>query len=547
MAEMKEKTAAEETKSSAEEEVTSLEAQEGAETEPANASGDSKKDKDEKKTAKKGGIKALLRQRKMRHGSLAVVLTAVAVAVVILINVVTGLLLDRFPEMKADFTANKAFALSSDTKDYMSRLTKDLKLYIISDEKTFTESSNYFVQAKNLLDKMVSCSNGKFTVEFVDTTENPQFTQSYPNIDWTAKDTVGVLVCGEQYKGLGVKECFTYDEEYYNYYGMYKWTGTTIEQAVVKAALNVTADEKVIVDVLTGEGESSENGYEGVTKLLNDNAYQVNEVSLLTGELDKDARMVILFAPLTDLSDKSAETLSAWLDNDGKYGRTLIYVANADPTAGELNTPNIDALLKDWGMELNKGIVYETDLNHCLNNAPIYTFITDYTNYYVENLKNKTVPVVNEYACGVTIKDENTAHAILQTSDQAGVLPYDAKSDYDLKGNVTGTPIAVAAEGVKTGTEKSSNVIVFSSKAMLLSGELNYPSFNNGTFFMNIVNTVAGKEDNTVIIEGKSLDNATLGAPSTEASNSVMIVFMFVIPALILVLGIVLWIRRRNR
>ena len=48
MAEMKEKTAAEETKSSAEEEVTSLEAQEGAETEPANASGDSKKDKDEK-------------------------------------------------------------------------------------------------------------------------------------------------------------------------------------------------------------------------------------------------------------------------------------------------------------------------------------------------------------------------------------------------------------------------------------------------------------------------------------------------------------------
>ena len=256
--------------------------------------------------------------------------------------------------------------------------------------------------------------------------------------------------------------------------------------------------------------------------------------------------MVILFAPLTDLSDKSAETLSAWLDNDGKYGRTLIYVANADPTAGELNTPNIDALLKDWGMELNKGVVYETDLNHCLNNAPIYTFITDYTNYYVENLKNKTVPVVNEYACGVTIKDENTAHAILQTSDQAGVLPYDAKSDYDLKGNVTGTPIAVAAEGVKTGTEKSSNVIVFSSKAMLLSGELNYPSFN-GTFFMNIVNTVAGKEDNTVIIEGKSLDNATLGAPSTEASNSVMIVFMFVIPALILVLGIVLWIRRRNR
>ncbi|MBQ4179303.1 MAG: LPXTG cell wall anchor domain-containing protein, partial [Ruminococcus sp.] len=32
-----------------------------------------------------------------------------------------------------------------------------------------------------------------------------------------------------------------------------------------------------------------------------------------------------------------------------------------------------------------------------------------------------------------------------------------------------------------------------------------------------------------------------------ETSNAVMIVFMIVLPALILILGIVLWIRRRNR
>ena len=64
---------------------------------------------------------------------------------------------------------------------------------------------------------------------------------------------------------------------------------------------------------------------------------------------------------------------------------------------------------------------------------------------------------------------------------------------------------------------------------------------------MNMLNTITEKEDNTVVIEGKSLENATLGAPGAETSNTVMIVFMIVLPALILILGIVLWIRRRNR
>ena len=344
-----------------------------------------------------------------------------------------------------------------------------------------------------------------------------------------------------------MKDCFTYDEDYYNYYGSYSWTGTTIEQAVVKGTLDVTTEEKVVVDILTGEGETDTNGYEGLKALMTDNAYQVNEVSLLTGEPDKDARVMLLFAPLTDLSDTSAETVRKWLENDGKYGKTLIYVANADPTVGEQKTPNIDALLSDWGMEMKKGVVYDTDLNHNLNNAPFYTFIVDYTDYYKENLKNSTVPVLNEYATGITIKDTNTAHALLQTTDKAGILPLDAKEDFDFAANVTGEPIAIAAEGQKAGTEAYSNVVVFSSKAMLLSGELSYASFNNAAYFMNMLNTITEKEDNTVVIEGKSLENATLGAPGAETSNTVMIVFMIVLPALILILGIVLWIRRRNR
>lgn len=496
---------------------------------------------------KNGGIKKLLKSRKLRHGSAAIAVTAAAIAVVILLNIAAGLLVDRFPDLKVDFTAEKSFAISEDTKDFMSRLSKDVKLYIIADEKDFDAGGTYFVQAKQLLEKMAASSNGKFTYEFVNATENPNFTQKYPKIDWTTKDTVGVLTCGEQYKGLAITDCFTYDEQVFQMYQSYQWTGTTIEQAVVKGALNVTTEDKVVVDVMTGEGESGTEGYEGLTALLTDNAYQVNEVSLLSGKLDENAKVVLLFAPLTDISDESLKTLRDWLDNGGSYGRTLIYVPNADPRVGDPKTPNIDSLLSDWGMELEKGYVYEGDPSHRLNGYSAFSYVADYGDYYIDNLKNKTIPVLVEYAMGINIKSADTAHALLKTSDKSGIYPLGTDGNFDMEANIKGEPIAVAAEGKKEGSDSASNVVVFGSKVMLSSSDLNESSFNNGAFFMNIVNTVADKDDDTVVIESKPMDNSTLGKPDEATSNAILIIFAYVLPVLILALGIVLWIRRRNR
>ena len=134
----------------------------------------------ENKTAKKGGkFKQAMSSRKTRHRIQAILITAIAVAVVVLVNVIAGLLVDRYPDLKADFTSNKAFELNDDTVEIMSRLKKDVSFHIVADEKTFLDSGTYFVQAKNLLDKMEARSDGRFTYDFVDTTENPNFAKKY--------------------------------------------------------------------------------------------------------------------------------------------------------------------------------------------------------------------------------------------------------------------------------------------------------------------------------------------------------------------------------
>ena len=84
-----------------------------------------------KEKSSKGSFKAFLKSRKARHGSMAAVLVIGAVALVVVLNIVVGLLVERFPNLKMDLTSNSAYALSDDTSDFMSHLDKDVTMYIL--------------------------------------------------------------------------------------------------------------------------------------------------------------------------------------------------------------------------------------------------------------------------------------------------------------------------------------------------------------------------------------------------------------------------------
>lgn len=496
-----------------------------------------------KKAKKKGGLKNFLKSRKARHGSMSIVITAIVIAIVIVINVICGLLVDRFPDSKIDFTANNNFALQEDTIDYVSHLNKNVTLYVLTSEADFESQGGYFMQAKTLLEKMESNSNGKIKIEYVDLTTNPTFTAKYSDIDWT--ETSGnylILVeCGNNHKMLTLTDCFTYDQEYYSYYGQYMFTSTTVEQAVVTAMLNVTTDERVLVDIVTGNNEQE---YTGIKTLLEKNAYDVNEISLITQGIDENAKFLIIYAPAVDFDEKSIDAISKWLDNDGKYGRTLVYI----PTTNHVDTPNLDALIADWGMEVNDGIVFETNPDYLVTGTTEFAFITDYTEHYVDGLKNAKIPVVVTDAKNILIKDETMAHALLNTSSDTGVYPYDADENWDYKDAMTGEPLVVGAEATKTSSENvTSNVIVFGSYMMFNEQIMSFNSYNNSAYLMNIFNTIADKDDAGITIESKSLESTELGVTDVSTTAIALIVFIFVIPIAVLLTGIILWIRRRNK
>lgn len=497
--------------------------------------------KAEKNKNKKGGLKAFLKSRTARHGTVAAGIVVVFVAILIVINIICGLLVDRFPNVKLDLTANNSFALQDDTVDYMSHLTDDITINILSTKETFESGGTYYIQAENLLDKMVSASNGKITLKYIDLTSNPNFISKYPDVSWQSENAnyVALVECGDNYRALSLDDCFDYELDSYGY--SYQFTGTKIEQAVVTAILNLTTEDKPIVNVISG---NQEQDYSSFVTLLENNAFDVEEISLVSQDLNEDAKVALLFAPSVDLDEGACDKISDWLDNNGKYGRTLVFI----PSADRVDTPNLDALLDEWGMQVNGGYVFETNSDYLISSSTNYAFMVEYADYYKDNLKNSNIPVVTSDTHNIIINDENTAHALLTTSDGVGVFPYDADEDWNYEDALTGEPLNVAAEGVKTNSDdESSRLIVFGSYMMFNSSIMSMNSYNNSAYIMNVFNTVAGKDDSSITIESKSLESAELGVTDVTTQNAVFVIFIVVIPLGILVVGLVMWLRRRNR
>ena len=71
-------------------------------------------------------------------------------------------------------------------------------------------------------------------------------------------------------------------------------------------------------------------------------------------------------------------------------------------------------------------------------------------------------------------------------------------------------------------------------------------SINNADFILNIFNTISDKTDESVSITGKSINKTELGVTDVNTTGAMNIIFIAVVPLAVLIVGIVVWLRRRH-
>ena len=484
-------------------------------------------------------FKDFIKARNTKHGAVSVAITALIVVAVILLNVAINGLTSRY-SLYADTTSNKAYRLQDVTAAYAASIDKDVDFYVLYEETVFEDYGDYYVQANKLIRQLCE-SSSHISLHYVNLTGDPTFIKNYPEMDWSTSHLC-LVVCGKNYRVIDADDMFDY--EYDSSTGSYVVTDQHIEQALATSILSVTSDQVTTVAILTGQAEEDVSAF---SKKLGSNAYNVITVDLSTGAIPDEAEFLLIYAPAVDIDEDMYTYLSGWLTNNGSYGHHIIYFPSDTRDVAEY--PNLNALLADYGMSVDYGYIREDDRSNIPSTLP--TPLCARFNYantdFTETLQNPGIPVFLFCTMPVIIDDSAIAKPLLTSSDTSFFGPITISGDFEPDyQSFNGAAIGTRSNG-STDDPRESHVVVVGSSRALIEELLGYKAFNNTAYFVNIFNTLSEAQNIGVIIEGKDLSSTVLGADSAAAVNVIMVIVRFIIPAAILIAGLVIWLRRRHR
>lgn len=497
----------------------------------------------EVKAAKPEKRKRKFNVRSFKHGSLSVVLTIVFIAVVVVINVIVGLISERF-DTSADLTGTGLYTLDRTTENYLSNtLNTDITLTVLRTEKAFEEQSSPYKQVNEILKKM-EMTGGHVKVNYLDIDQNPAYTSQFKGETLDANYIVVECEKTGRHKVLSPYEYFLFNQSYLQTYGQYVVESSNIEQEAVSAMLAVANEDVVRVAFTEGYGESDSTA---LKNLLSKNGYDIEALNLTTTDaIDPDIDFVIMYAPSIDPDASQIAKLDRYLDNGGAFGKNVFYFASIS----QPETPNIESFLNDWGVSVGYAEIGQTDASYLISSMTLFAHLqrindTDYT----KDVLGSTLYTLGADLRPVNVLDRssNEREVLMTTYDKAFLYPLDRAEDeqFSMETAESGTfNDVVMSSRVHTDGTRSRLCVVGSDQ---LSGPsfLSYNNANNPEFFLGIFNTISGKDDG-ITIKSKTFSNVTFEMNAATA-NVLAIVLCIVIPVLVIVLGIVIWVRRRHR
>ena len=500
--------------------------------------------------------------KKLKHGSLSIILTAVFIAAVIMVNIVADLVLERL-DLTFDVSAGRMYSIEEETSRYLADLTDKVTITVMSREGDFVTlmSGDYYNQTNEIL-KRFAGANGNITLRYMDLMSSPDFAANYKGL------TEGSIVIESKetgrYKVLTAEDYFhiTYydlrsgdqisaeDFMMYRSFGLEGYIYTDIsagaESAFLSAFLSVTDVDPVYVGITTGFGESV-NGQMGF--LLERNAYNISSIDLVTGDIPPEIDFIIIDSPSADYTLDALTKLGKWLDNNGNFGKTVMYMSH-----DSAETPNIDSFLSEWGIEVERAFVVQLDSRYT---APNESMGVSFQYYEPKEFNNGLNPNYNIFGGFIRhtkqvfeAKTNMTTTPILSAYEGAALYPFtqiSSDTEWDYNAAERGAfPVGVMSEKIRYSEDNeafTSNVIVFGGSNIFSEGLMSMRNANNAEYFINMMNDINGK-DGVITIAPKSFGVATFDI-SAEQSKTIGIIFALILPLAVIILGVVIWLKRR--
>ena len=479
---------------------------------------------------KRFSLKAWLKSRSFRAGGYSTAAIVIVIAIAVAVNLFAGALPSAYTPL--DTTAGGLFTLSAQTQQLVSALDTDVTVYWI------VQSGAEDDTLKELLDRYDGLSP-HLTIEKKDPVVYPNFASQYTSS--TLYNNSLIVVSGDRSQYISYTDIYVTD--YMSYYTTGSASTEFAGESTLTSAIDyVTSDNLPKAYVLAGHGESD------LPSSLQEDAesehYTFTSLSLLTEEtVPDDADIVVIYAPQSDISESERDTLLNYLAGGGKMLMVLDYIDTAQP--------NLAAVMAQYGMTLEDGIVLEGDATHHMRGSNYYLLPDIDSHDITDPIKDGGYYILMPVARGLTLntalRSSLTVSALLETSSDAyAKLDGYAMTTYDKEeGDLDGPFVLGAAAGETTESGEEAQLVVFTSARMFEQATSSLVAGANDDLFLNALDWMCERAS-AISIRTKSLDTEYLTVPTASASL-LSAIFIGVLPLGFIIVGAVITIMRRKR
>lgn len=472
---------------------------------------------------------------------------AIVVALVVFVNLIAGTLTTKETWASIDMTSQKLFSISKTTTDMLKKVDSDINVYVMSSKGDMDDT------VKKTLERYTSASK-HIKVEYKDTTVYPNFYKDFTDTAPSAKSLIVYNSKNKKSKVIDYNNIYVTDSNSY-YSSQSSASQYDCEGQLDSAISYVRTNKTATIYEVDGHNEvgldsntfGTDNNLKEIIEKYN---CEVETVKLLgLKEIStKDCAALLILGPQKDYTKDEAKMVIDYLNNGGK-----VIIGLENMISFDVDKPNFNSILKEFNIQVNKGIVAENDSSYYSPQYGAYYAFSEGKEGFANSL---TSYIFTPYTSGIKqINKKNsdvTYMALASTSDKAVLKknPTSIKTYEKEKGDEEGSfdTIVYATKNITardSSETKTADLLVFGSVYSLADSIDEYVQGSNTQIVNNALKEFIDTDVETVSVPAKSLQSTQLTV--TESGTRVFgVLIAIVLPVIVLAWGIGVWIRRRK-
>lgn len=453
-----------------------------------------------------------------------IIVTALFLSIVLAMNIFLELAEDKFPKLKTDLTQDAITKLTNETKVFLKALDEtenEVDIIYLKGTSAVTEETDTVLKQYDAYS-----ANTTYTVENYH--KNPLVLEPFQIGASQVVDGTVVVTNKDKtrYRAVSPTEM---------------WSGSEflLESKVTNAIAYLMSDADISVCVAVGY-ENDENYVNIVQKML-DNNIDVKLVNLLENGIGKNVDVLMVLNPGRDLDAKELERIDNFILSGGSVVVSMPFGATRE---------NLESYIASWGVKVNNDVIFEYDKNASYYDMGSTFYAQKGTSDITAGIE-KNIVLTYARSMSFTKTGDVECTRVLSTSGESLATPPEAKNL--TRDDIEAGPFDVAyllERPVDNSWDRTGKLFVTSTSGIWgiedALGALEEIKFGNSEFVMNTLTALSEKEVKSVTVPKKTATENIMDISDAQA-KFLKILICVLLPICVLLLGVTVWIKRRNK